>query len=110
MDDHLYVESLDRNVRFPEERWNHIIEAHPELKPIKKDIKKGIIEPDNIYYSSNSNYHIFISYIPEFITKYIIIYVKLLEDDAFIISAHSISEKRLNRKLKKWKQLTLPSE
>ena len=88
-----------------EERWNHIIEAHPELKESKEYLMKTVRTPDNIFYNEFTNQYIFIKEFDTFITDNLLIYIKKLNGEGFIITCHPISSKRISRKLKKWKKL-----
>lgn len=102
MGENIKNSTLNRLIRLPLERWNHIIEAHPEMKPYKENLIQGISNPDKIYYSRNSRHYIFITRMLAFITDWMIIYVKMDDIDAFVISAPPISSKRLQRNVKKW--------
>ncbi len=62
--------------------------------------------PNEIFYSPNTDHHILVLHTPEFLTNALVVYVKKTEEDAFVISAHPISNKNLKRSKKKWMLVT----
>ena len=75
------------------------------MKKYVKEIIESIKTPNEIYYSENSIHYLFIKKFENFIGENLIAYVKKTNGDCFIISSHPISDKRLIRSKKKWKQL-----
>ena len=100
-------EALKVKVRLPEERWTHIIESHPEMKQCMQHVIQAILHPDKIYISAHSNNFILIKNEESFISDNVLIHVKKEADDAFVISAHPISNKNLKKIEKKWTRVNL---
>ena len=91
-------------IRLTPERWNHVIEAHPELKDYKSLLIETVRNPDQIFYSEITTQFILMKSFQNFITDHLIVYVKKLETDAFVVTSHPISNKKLRRALRKWKK------
>ena len=94
---------FSHKIRLTDERWFHISESHPELKPYYDQVLRVIEDPDEVYYSENSSFYIFNAKLKEFIAENLILYIKKTNGDAFVISGHPISNKRLFRSVGKWK-------
>ncbi len=103
--DRVFQDFMKIYVRITQERIDHVIESHPEMKNYTNLIQKGIELPDFIYYSANSSYYILIKKFDDFIGENLILYIKKTNGDGFIISCHPISNKRLVRSVKNLKQL-----
>ena len=95
---------MNLRIRLTEERWNHIIEAHPELKEFKENLIAIIKTPDNLLFNDFTNQYIFIKSFDKFITDTLILCVRKMNDEGFIITSHPISKKRITRIMKKWKK------
>jgi len=100
------------SIRLTEERWNHIIEHHPELKHFKKEVLSAVSEPDHLYFSPKaikSNFATVKSF--KKLTKaglsdlLVVHYRELSEHDGFILTAFPMSSKRLRSKFARWQRL-----
>ena len=38
-----FIDSFDRRIELSDERWNHIIETHPEIKKLIKELEGALI-------------------------------------------------------------------
>lgn len=99
-------------IRLTEERWNHIIEHHPELKRFKQELLLAISEPDSLYFAPKGVK-------PNFgaIKKFkklakagladllVVHYREVSVHDGFISTAFSMSSKRVRRKFARWRRL-----
>lgn len=101
--DKVFQDFMNIFIRITQERIDHVIESHPEMKNYTNHIQKGIKLPDFIYYSENSSYYILIKKFDDFIGENLILYIKKTNVDGFIISCHPISNKRLDRTVKNGK-------
>lgn len=107
------VESVNHvPIRLTEERWNHIIEHHHELKHFKKEELSTITDPERFYFSPKtvkSNFATVRSF--KKLTKIglsellVVHYRELSEHDGFILTAFPMSSKTLRRKFAKWQRL-----
>src|SRR6266516_913518 len=83
-----------RSVHLTEERWRHILE-HPEMARQKQRVRATLRKPNLLltsqYDSSVYLYYRFYSRSPVG-RKYLMVAVKILEDDAFIITAFFTDE------------------
>jgi len=43
-----FIDSFDRRIELSDERWNHIIETHPEIKEFIKELEGALIDPELI--------------------------------------------------------------
>lgn len=96
---------MNITIRLTEERWNHIVEAHPELKKFKGYIITTVKTPDSLFFNEFTGQYIFIKEFVKFITENLIAYVQKEDDEGFVVTSHPISKKRIARKIKKWKKL-----
>lgn len=91
-------------IRLTEERMKHILQKI-EMKNQKSKIKETLLSPDIIVISKNENsvllYHKYYDKTP-FGEKYLLVAVKLLQDDAFIIT--SFFTDRVKRGEIKWQK------
>ena len=102
MDEVHWNDSLKVHVRLPDERWTHIVESHPEMNENLQCVIQAIQNPDRIFYSESSDNFILIKGVESFISDNVLVYVKKEADDAFVISAHPISNKNMQKIEKKW--------
>ncbi|MEX0804877.1 MAG: hypothetical protein WD688_16405 [Candidatus Binatia bacterium] len=83
-----------KSVRLTEERWRHILE-HPEMARQKQKVRETLKKPDLVLTShhdfSVGLYYRFYSRSPVG-RKYLMVAVKILGDDAFIITAFFTDE------------------
>lgn len=79
-----------RPIRLTNERWQHIID-HPELEDQRPRVIETIERPDTVIQTVKDEtvhaYQRFYETTPV-TSKYLIVAVKMLEDDAFIITAY----------------------
>jgi hypothetical protein len=77
-------------VRLTNEHWEHILE-HPEMTDQQERIKETLLAPDVVVATpTDSTVHAYVRlYLETPVTrKYLIVAVKVLEEDAFILTAH----------------------
>jgi hypothetical protein len=43
-----FIDCFNRRIILSEERWNHIIDTHPEIKGLLKELEGALIDPDTI--------------------------------------------------------------
>ncbi len=43
-----FIDGFNRMIELSEERWKHIIETHPEIKGLLKEIEETLINPELI--------------------------------------------------------------
>ncbi len=90
-------EKFNRLIRLTKERWQHIVERHPEIKKHLKKIQSTIQNPDlvvkNQYNQSERYYHKYF----KSLKNYLIVIIEYKEN--FIITAF------ISRKIKKGKIL-----
>lgn len=81
------IDKSGRKIRLTDQRWNHIVSRHPELSNSLEIIKETVLKPsfqvrdnldEKLYYSH--------SYIKD-IKFYMIVAVKYLNGEGFIITA-----------------------
>lgn len=78
-----------RKIRLTEERWNHIV-GHPEMVGQRERIVETLHAPDSIVATySDERVHIYQRFYAQtsVTSKYMLVAVKFLEDDAFIVTA-----------------------
>ena len=89
-------EKFGKQVRLTKERWNHIIDRHPEIKPHLSKIKIAIQEPEiiieNPYNKNEKYYHKYFKGLKNFLI------VILETNKKFIITAF-IARKRKKGKI-----------
>ena len=88
----LLTDFQGRVVRFPEERWVHIIARHAEMVDMEWVISETLLDPDEIYRDPTASGEVQLYY-----KRYqglpigderICIVVRVLDNDAFVITAH----------------------
>lgn len=90
------ISRLDKKIRLTEIQWAHIESKHKELR---NQIQKMIVtleNPDLVYYSPvEENYHYY-KYFKEtpVMEKYLLLIVKHLNDEGFIITAFFVTKIR----------------
>ncbi len=97
---HLYVDYQGRRIRLTEERLAHILE-HPEMKDVEPRIGQTLARPERVIESLSDPqarlYYRF--YVTRIGNKHLCVVVKMLEADAFVVTAY------LTDKVKKGRQL-----
>lgn len=78
----------DIPIRLTDERWNHILEGHPELVNNKTDVLKTVSNPERIFEGKNEELLGVQEIQPG---KWLVVIYKELGDDGFIVTAYSTS-------------------
>ncbi len=88
------VSKLGKTIRLTEIQWAHIDEKHKELRNQIQKMKTTLENPDIIYYSTTEeNYHYYKYFKETPVTeKYLLLIVKHLNDEGFIITAFFVSK------------------
>lgn len=77
------------------------------MKDSKEYLINTIKTPNHLFFNEFTNQYIFIREFTNFLTDYLIVYAKILNDEGFVITSHPISKKRIIRKMKIWKKQNL---
>ncbi len=88
-------------IRLTEERWQHIIRGHPELKKYQDEVLKTVASPDEIYQGKQGE----LLAVREFAEDklLVVIYREINQKDGFIITAFLTKRKRkLSWRAKIW--------
>ena len=80
-----------RPIRFPEERWQHIIQRHRDMADFEEGIGKTLLAPDQIRRDANDPttvrlYYKWFPVTPQG-SKWVRVAVKFLNGDAFVLTA-----------------------
>jgi len=90
-------------IRFPEERWQHIAEQHPELAELKYSIEQTLEDPDKILEGSDGEL-LAVRLLKD--DKYLVTVYRELEQDGFIITAYTTRRiNSLNKRQEIWFRL-----
>jgi hypothetical protein len=74
----------DIPIRFPDERWEHILTEHAELADMREKILEVVSEPEIIYAGSDDE----LLAVREIATgKWLVVVYREMDDDGFIITA-----------------------
>lgn len=84
-----FLDYYGRNIELTEERWQHIIKEHPELKGLKNKIGEVLLDPDYIKKSKrDSEVELFYKFKCELYNgKYLLVTVKV-NKRCFILTAY----------------------
>ena len=98
---HLYVDYQGIRIRLSEERLAHILE-HPEMKDVEPRIQRTLARPERVIESLSDPqarlyYRLYVG--TRIGNKHLCVVVKMLEADAFVVTAY------LTDKVKKGRQL-----
>jgi len=98
---HLYVDYQGIRIRLSEERLAHILE-HPEMKDVEPRIQQTLARPERVIESLSDSqarlyYRLYVG--TRIGNKHLCVVVKMLEADAFVVTAY------LTDKVKKGRQL-----
>jgi hypothetical protein len=98
---HLYIDYQGRRIRLTEERLAHILE-HPEMKDAEAQIEETLARPEQVMESLSDTrawlyYRLYVGTLIG--NKHLCVVVKMLEADAFVVTAY------LTDKVKKGRQL-----
>jgi hypothetical protein len=72
-------------IRLTEERWQHIMDGHPELASLKSEIIQAIEEPDRIF-AGNDDELLAVKSLDD--GKYLVIVYRECDQDGFVITAY----------------------
>ncbi len=88
-------------IRLTEERWQHIIKGHPELKSYQNEVLETVAQPDEIYQGAQGEF-LAVRKISK--DKFlVVVYREIGQKDGFIITAFLTSKKKkLERRPKIW--------
>ncbi len=84
-------DKYNRQVRFTDERLQHIKACHPEMTEQLNRVEETLQEPDKVVRSrTDSEAELFYRFYPltPVTRKYLCVVVKVLADDAFVITAY----------------------
>ena len=80
-----------RAIRFPEERWQHIIASHPEMTVMEETIAETLLTPDQIRRDvvDPVTVRLYYKWFPgtPYGDKWVKVAVKFLNGDAFVLTA-----------------------
>ncbi|MHB8629997.1 MAG: hypothetical protein ACYDBJ_28580 [Aggregatilineales bacterium] len=103
-EDTFFTAHQGRPIRLTQERWQHILE-HPEMTEQRERIIETLVSPDIIIATeADPDVHTYHRLYPQTLVtrKYLIVAIKVLADDAFILTAF------FSRRLKKGKIIWQP--
>ena len=106
------VKSIDNVIiRITKERWEHVITRHPLEKNLQ-EVLATIATPERIfvppegYPPQKMALKTFISLTQKGLAPNLVVHYKELSpEDGFLITAFTISQKRLERMVRKWKKV-----
>lgn len=73
-------------IRLTDERWQHIVEGHPELTNNKKDVLAVISQPEQIFQGRDGELLAMKEIEPN---KWLVVAYRELKNDGFVITAYS---------------------
>jgi hypothetical protein len=87
-------------IRFPEERWQHIADQHPELVNLQPKVIQTLEDPDKIL-EGNDGELLAVRFLDD--NKYLVTVYRELETDGFIITAYLTRRiNSLNKRKELW--------
>lgn len=101
----LFKDRDGREIRLTNERLNHILE-HPEMESQESRIVETLLTPDSIIASHHdATVHLYHKWYNEtpVTQKYLVVVVKYLEQDAFIITAFFTDKEKKGRQIWIWR-------
>ena len=83
-----FIDIFNRRIGLPDERWNHIIDTHPEIKELLKELEGALLDPELIKRSVyNENVVLFYRHYKHIYEgKYMCVVVRL--DEKSIVTAY----------------------
>lgn len=101
----VFIDINDRKIRLTEERYEHIVQYHPEVQKALELLTLTIENPDIIVQSTSDTqvelyYHYFVA--TPVGNKYLCVVVKMLETDYFIITVYFTD--KIKKGEVKWKR------
>ena len=94
----LLTDYKGRRIRFPEERWGHILSGHPEMAGLEWVISITLLDPDEIRRDSKdpetvSLYYRWFEEFPTENRRYVVA-VKFLNGDAYVLTSCPASHRK----------------
>jgi hypothetical protein len=87
----VFTDHEGRAIRLTDERWAHVLEQHGELQTQRDRIAETLADPDQVMATKADEkvhiYHRFYEQTPV-TRKYLLVVVKILEGDAYVLTAH----------------------
>ena len=87
----LLLDYQGRAIRFPEERWQHILGGHPELAAMEQTIGATLLSPDYIRRDAAdpATVRLYYRWFPNtpYGGKWVKVAVKFFNGDAFVVTA-----------------------
>lgn len=77
-------------IRISEERWQHIVERHPEMQSLRSEVEQTVQEPDTVQQGDYGEL-LAIRFYPTtpLTSKYlVVVYKELSKEDGYIITAY----------------------
>lgn len=97
----VFFDHQGRAVRLTIERQNHILQ-HPEMVGLDEEIERALATPDSVVVSlSDADIRLYYRYLSQTLvgSKYLCVAVKMLPDDAFVITAYLTDKVKKGRVL-----------
>ena len=96
----LLIDYQGRMIRFPEERWEHIVGQHSEMAQMEETIGATLLDPDEIYWDPQypgevQLYYRWFTGLPVGDVR-ICVTIRVFESDAFVMTAHVASHPKGN--------------
>ena len=80
-----------RKIHLARERWNHINNEHPEVAPYLDDIKDALVRPLKTFqHEYDDKLHYYYKDFKQKQPRYLLIIVKYLNGNGFIITAYFV--------------------
>ena len=88
------ISKIEKKIRLTEMQWAHIVYKHPEMENQLEKMILTLIIPDLVYYSPREENYQYYKYFDEtpITKKYLLVIVKHLNDEGFIITSFFISK------------------
>ena len=90
----LLTDYQGRAIRFPEERWEHIVSSHRDMARMEQVIRETLMDPDEIYWDPQFQREVQLYYrwfvgLP--IGDHLVcVAVRVFENDAFVMSSYPV--------------------
>lgn len=95
----LFTDYADRVVRLTDERWSHILQ-HPEMEGQIERIQETLLEPELVIATrADESVRVYHRHYPQtpVSSKYLQVAVKIVPDDAFVLTAFFSSRQKRGR-------------
>ncbi len=93
------ISKLGKKIRLTDVQWIHILRKHKELDRQTQKMKRTLLTPDVVYYCPKEENYQYYKYFrqPPVTEKYLMVVVKHLNDEGFIITAFFISKGKMRK-------------